>query len=323
MAKETNTAEVVDANISDSISEDAPVAKAKTEQKVVETKEPEVVVRTPGFKIAFPHEEKKYIKMLVYGDYGVGKTYFAGTAQDVKDMANVINIDAEGGNKVLANRGDIPSIRVKKYSELSAIFEYLRAHCLFRDNNNVDMLRQSEAFYRGVAPQDIKQPKIYNTVMIDSISEVARYCMYDLLSIDLDRVKLDDTIPQAEYKEWNALMEKIRLLIRKFRDLPMHVIFVASRQWDKDEANRQLFTPNIQGKLANEIQGFMDHVGYYTLEKNDANEVHRFLILQPGKTYQAKNRFSNFSGVFLADPIMQDIFDLEVLNKSMPSRMEN
>ena len=58
------------------------------------------------------------------------------------------------------------------------------------------------------------------------------------------------------------------------------------------------------------------------MEKNEANEVHRFLILQPGRTYQAKNRFSKFTGVYIQDPIMEDIYELEVLNKSVPSRME-
>ena len=322
--KQTAMVEVADANISDEIETATATVTKKSKKEEVKEQAPQATPQTkaPGFKIQFPHEEKKYIKMLVYGDFGVGKTFFVGTAQDVKEMQNVLNIDAEGGNKVLAVRGDIPSIRVKKFSELSAIFEYLRAHCLFRDTNNTEMLKASEAYFRGIDVKEIKKPRIYNTVMVDSISEVARYCMYDLLGIDIDKVKLDDQLAQPEYKEWNSLMEKIRLLIRKFRDLPMHTFFVASRQWDKDEQNRQLFTPNVQGKLANEIQGFMDHVGYYTLEKNEANEVHRFLILQPGRTYQAKNRFSKFTGVYIQDPIMEDIYELEVLNKSVPSRIE-
>lgn len=325
MEKETNTATVEKASISDELSPDVvavtpTVTVAQAPQVQVQ---PQVVVRGPAFKITFPHEEKKYIKLLVYGDYGVGKTHFAGTAQDVPEMKNVMNIDAEGGNKVLSARGDIPSIKVIKYRELSAIFEYLKDHCLFRDSNNVDMLKASEAHYRGVAVSEVTKPKIYNTVIIDSISEVARYCMYDLLGIDIETVRLDDILNTPEYKEWNLLMESMRLLIRKFRNLPMNVIFVASRDWHKDEQSRQLFTPNIQGKLSNEIQGFMDHVGYYTMEKNESNETHRYLLLQPGKTWQAKNRFSNFTGSFLADPIMQDIYDLEVLNKSVPSRKLN
>jgi len=311
---EEKDVEVVNSNIDEEVEQ-----SQENEEKEVKNV---VIPKGPAFQIRFPTEEIKYIKMLLYGEYGTGKTYLAGTAQDVKEMRNVINIDAEGGNKVLAYRGDIPSIKVKKYSELNAIFEYLKAHCMFRDTKNKNRLIASEAYFRGVPIESIKKPIIYNTVMIDSISEVTRYCMYDLLGIDMDTVKIGELLPSPEFKEWNSMMEQIRLLIRKFRELPMHVIFVASRQWDKDEQNRQLFTPNIQGKLANEVQGFMDHVGYYTMEKNEANEVHRYLILQPGKTYQAKNRFVNYTGIYLTDPIMQDIYELEVLNKSVPSRLE-
>jgi hypothetical protein len=277
----------------------------------------------PAFQIKFPEEERKFIKFLLYGEFGTGKTTLAGTAQDVVGMQNVLNIDAEGGNKVLANRGDIPSITIRDYNKLSDVYEYLRAHCLFRDTNNIEMLKNSEAYFRGVDPKSIKKPRIYNTVIIDSLSEVARYCMYKLMGVDIERTKLDQIPLRPEYAEWNSRQEMMLLLVRKFRDLPMHVIFVCSRQWDKDEMNRMFYNPNIQGKLANDIQGFMDHVGYYTMGTDgETKETHRYLMLNPGITYQAKNRFPNFKETYIIDPIFQDIFDLEVLNKSIPTRQE-
>jgi cytidylate kinase len=76
----------------------------------------------------------------------------------------------------------------------------------------------------------------------------------------------------------------------------------------------------MPGKLGNEIQGFVDHVGYYTMEIRENKEIKRVMYFQPTKTYQAKNRFSNFNGIGIANPTMQDIFDLEVLNKSIESK---
>jgi hypothetical protein len=298
------------------------VKQAETATKAGSESEP-AKAKGPSFRIIFPGEARKFIKILIYGKYGVGKTFLSGTAQDVPEMANVINIDVEGGNKVLDNRGDIPSIPVRDYNKLSDIYEYLRAHCKFRDDNNVEMLKSSEAYFRGVDIKLIKKPTVYNTVMIDSLSEVARYCMYKLMGIDIERTKLSDIPARPEYAEWNSRQEMMLLLIRKFRDLPMHVIFVCSEQWDKDEMNRFFYNPNIQGKLANDIQGFMDHVGRYVQDKDrDTNEVHRYLMLSPGNTYQAKHRFANFKDTYLTDPIFQDIYDLEVLNKSIPSREE-
>ena len=324
--------DTLSANISEELEADERmvVVEGKTENEKVAKEsdakaEPAVKpqVKMPTFRIAKPSEQKRYIKMLTYGDFGVGKTTFAGSAQDVAAMQNVINIDAEGGDKVLAQRGDIDSVRINKFSQLSDIYEFLRAHCLFRDSGNTDMLKASEAYYRGVDVKKIKEPKIYTTVMIDSLTEVQRYCMYDLMGIDIEKTKIDYMPESPEWQDWGRNSERIRLLVRKFRDLPMHVILVCSRQYDKDEKNRYLYTPQMPGKLANEIQGFMDHVGYMVMETNaDTKERHRYLMLQPGQSYQAKNRFSNFNEIYLEDPVMQDIYELEVLNKSVPSRME-
>jgi hypothetical protein len=323
-----------DGNISEEV-EDAKVVVAKQtvseqkEQKIETEAEPAIetqasmVSKKPSFRIAKPEEQRRYIKMLIYGDFGVGKTTFSGGAQDVKEMQNVINIDAEGGDKVLAQRGDVDVARINRFRQLSDIYEFLRAHCLFRDTNNIEMLKKSEAYYRDVDPKEIKKPKIYNTVMIDSLTEVQRYCMYDLLGIDIEKTKIDYIPETPVYQDWGRNSERIRLLVRKFRDLPMHVILVCSRQYDKDELNRYMYAPQMPGKLANEIQGFMDHVGYMTMETNkETKEINRYLMLQPGITYQAKNRFSNFREVYLVNPVMRDIYDLEVLNKSVPTSKE-
>ena len=302
---------------------------ANTNEDVVLVKEEEVKVTNevepdvnpapapPSFNIVFPGEEKTYIKIQIYGEYGTGKTTLAGTAQDVPNMSNVINIDAEGGNKVLANRGDIPSVNVRDFDTFANVYDYLKAHCMFRDNNDVGNLKLSEAHFRGIDASSIKEPRIYNTVIIDSLSEVARYCMYKLMNVDIENTKLNEIPLRPEYAEWNSRQEMMLLLVRKFRDLPMHVIFVCSRQWDKDEFNRRFYAPNIQGKLGNEIQGFMDHVGYYTLETDaETKETHRYLMLQPGNTFQAKSRFVNFKDSYLIDPVFQDIYDLEVANNN-------
>ena len=320
MTEDTKVAEATkpDGAIGGELTTNEDVAIVKEE----EVKAPEIesapkapAVSGPSFNITFPGEEKSYVKIQIYGEYGTGKTTLAGTAQDVPDMANVINIDAEGGNKVLANRGDIPSVNVRDFDTFSNVYDYLKAHCLFRDNDDVDNLKLSEAHFRSINAKDIKAPRIYNTVIIDSLSEVARYCMYKLMGVDIENTKLNEVPLRPEYAEWNSRQEMMLLLVRKFRDLPMHVIFVCSRQWDKDEFNRRFYAPNIQGKLGNEIQGFMDHVGYYTLETDaETKETHRYLMLQPGNTFQAKSRFVNFKDSYLTDPVFEDIYALEVAN---------
>jgi len=295
--------------------------EVKNEKKEeIASAEPEISAAEPPFKLMGAREKKRYIKMLVYGDFGVGKTTFAGTAQDVPDMRKVINIDAEGGDKVLAERGDIDVITINSYRQLSKAYEYLQAHCYFRDNNDIDMLKKSEAYYRGKSVEEIKEPTIYNTVMLDSLTEIQKYCMYQLLGVSIESYRIDAVPTSPEWTEWGKNHEMIRLLVRKFRDLPMHVIFVCSITEVQDDYKHIYYRPAMPGKLGNEIQGFVDHVGYYTMEIGQNKEVKRVMYFHPTKTYQAKNRFSNFKGVGIIDPTMQDIFDLEVLNKSITQK---
>ena len=42
-----------------------------------------------------------WLSMLVYGDFGVGKTYFAGTSVFVEDYRDVLYVALEGGEKGL------------------------------------------------------------------------------------------------------------------------------------------------------------------------------------------------------------------------------
>jgi GTPase SAR1 family protein len=272
----------VDATISSELEGDVTiVAKEEVKQAPIEV-EPEVkpVTKLPSFKISYPGDHARYVKMLIYGKSGVGKTTLAGSSQDVGGMKNVINIDAEGGSSVLESRGDIPTITVRKFSDLNDIYEYLNLHCRLRDNNDIDTLRSSEAYFRGVSVKSIKEPSLINTVIIDSLSEVARYCMYSLLGIDIEKTRLDQVPVKPEWGEWSSQQEMIRLLIRKFRDLKMNVIFICSRNWDKNEMNQFLFTPNLQGKLAGEVLGFMDHVGYMVFDVDpETKENHRYLML--------------------------------------------
>ena len=168
---------------------------------------------------------------------------------------------------------------------------------------------RQESYYRGY---EVKTPKIYNTVILDSLTEIQKYCMYQLMGVDIEEAQIDIEPDSPEWKEWGKSAEMIRLLVRKFRDLPMHVIFVCSRKEDQDEVKRRIFTPNMPGKLANEVQGFIDHVGYLSTDINEARQLIRFLAFQPGKTYQAKNRFSDFNEIGILEPTMQKIYNLEI-----------
>jgi hypothetical protein len=254
---------------------------------------------------------------MVYADYGVGKTTFASSSCDVEGMRDIFFVDAEAGDMSLSDRPDIDVVRVTSYSQMARIQEYLRLHCQWRDQYEFgssveirdaarDELITLETRFRDLGPDDdpITEPKLYRTVIVDSLSEVQKYCMYQLLGIKVGAQRLDVETPAPEWAEWGKQADMIRLLVRTFRDLPMNVIFVCSEQVGEDEKKRRIRKPNLSGKLAGEVQGFLDTVGYMVLFKGEDGEYKRRLYLRPGQTFSAKHRLPGNTTAYIDDPTM-------------------
>jgi hypothetical protein len=292
-----------------------------TEVKAQELKDAGINVQTgvqeiktvptaPPFRIV-PSSSKKrtHLNMMLYGKFGVGKTLLACSAQDVPEMQNVIYIEADGGDKVLRRRGDIDEIEfVRDYNKIGRIFEFLRKHCYYRDKNDTENLIRLESTFRG---EKVKEPKIYNTVVIDTLNEIQTYCMNQILGINTDNWKLDaePIVPAGE--DWGTDLTMIRWLVRSFRDLPMHTIFICAEDTFLDKAKQIHIQPALPGKLASAVQGFLDNVGYYHQFIGENNTIHRRLYFTPGSNYPAKNRWEGWNGTSILDPTMKTIYEIE------------
>lgn len=99
----------------------------------------------------------------------------------------------------------------------------------------------------------------YETVIIDSITEIN-----DIIKTEIE--KRTGRIMQIQ--DWGELSKKILDLLRKFRDLPMHVIFIALEKYITDEDKIKKIVPNIDGKAATGIAAFMDVVAYVNVEND-------------------------------------------------------
>jgi hypothetical protein len=260
-----------------------------------------------AFQIVKTHRAERFLKLLVYGDYGVGKTTLCASAQDVPGMANALIIDAEAGDLSLSSRNDVDSIRITKFDTIARIYEFLRLHVRFRDEGNEGELIRLETRLRG-AP--VQKATIYRTIIVDSLSEVQKFAMYKSLGSDIGTVKLDDDASKPEYGDWNTQLELIRRLVRAFRDLPMNVIFVASEKVAEDDRKRMIRRPNFTGSIEREIPGFFDVVGYLMAAPGAEGTIARRLYISPGQQFLAKNRFNRPDIQFLENPKMSDLYKL-------------
>lgn len=273
------------------------------------------VVNAP-FQIQSMQTRERWLKMLVYGRHGAGKTDLAGSSVDVESMRGVVMVDAESGDMTLAdsdrikNKDLISHIRVTNWKQVAKVQEYLKAHCTLRDRGDKEGLKRLQAQVTGEDPKDINEPMIFNTVIVDSLTEVETYCLYGIMSVDTAKV-IEGEMEVAGWGEFRKNNEMVKLLVRAFRDLPMHVIFVCAESYNQDELKKFHYTPSLTGKLSSQVQGFVDIVGWLTIGLPvEGKEAPRRLYVQAvsgGPRFDAKNRRSVFKSAFFEDPTMSTI----------------
>lgn len=277
--------------------------------------------KAPPFQIRKITPENQWLNLLIYGMHGCGKTTLAGSAADVVSMRDVLMISAEGGNLTLLdndrvrNLDMIDEIPVNDFDSVVRIYEYLSSHVKFRDADNMDKLRQQQAWLWGVDPADIDDDNVrkYRTVIIDSLTEVEAYCMAKLLGThgEFSAAMLDEDIKTAEFKEYKQNNDMVNKLVRAFRDLPLNVIVLAGRAYEQDELKKFLYFPQLTGKLRTQVQGYFDIVGYLMAGKvnPDTGQAPRRLYVQPEGRWDAKCRFAGYKSGHFDDPTLASMLE--------------
>jgi hypothetical protein len=277
-------------------------------------------VTAPPFELGMKPDQTRWFKLLVYSKPGGGKTTLLGTAADVPHMKDVLFIDAESGelaiedNPRISKEGQVHlienRIRVSTVKQVGYIYEWLVQHVKDRDANNLERMKRTESALRG---REVTEPVKIFTVMIDSLTDIEKYNMMALLGLKDDMMELPDPnkvddIDTATWDEFKKNNQIIQMLLRRFRDLPVHLLVACGETYSADEMKAMYFNPALTGKLASQVQGFFDIVGRITIEpKGATGEFERKLWVQPIGRFSAKNRRAMFKGTHFVNPTMHDI----------------
>lgn len=268
-----------------------------------------------------------FIKALLYGSYGAGKTILASTAVDVPEMRDVIFLNMEAGTKSIMTSGavkaphEIDFITITMYDQFPAVIEFLKKHCRARDNNDAIMLAHVASEF------GIKPSRRYRTIIIDSISELDSMNFRRLIADkpeDLMQANPSDDL-RGDYGRNRQIMHKA---FRELRNLPMNVLMIAPDDLDKDDTTKKItISPKLTGKLSKEIQGYMDVVGYlHKFERKSASgdktEEVRRLFLQASATgkYDAKCRLAPSTLTHIDNPDMAALWGALVKHKTASAK---
>lgn len=235
-------------------------------------------------KIREPKIEDYRLKMVIYGAPGTGKTTFAATAQHHKDAKDVLFLDMNKGLLSVAEESDRiherpDAIEIDSYEEVREAYQFL-----------------------------VSADHDYQTVVIDTVTDLQELNLEYIVQEELDkssqRGKKRDGLDDRWREDYGKSTSQLTRLARNFRDLPMHVIFIAHKRTDQDDQKRETVSPALTPKLQENVVGAVDLCGYFhtaTDEETD-EEVFRALWAPKGK-WVAKDRTPGMKlGGVMTDP---------------------
>jgi len=245
-----------------------------------------------GLKITRVQDRAPTVNLLVYGDSGVGKTRLLGTADDVAEMRKVLFLDLEGGTFSL--RASNPNVELVKIPNWVSL---------------VEVLNELRAGRHG-----------FNTVVVDSLTEVQKYNLYYVLNMRVEEAESKDKVADpdiADMRAWQRNSEHMRRIVRAFRDLPINVLFTALKREDKNQQTGAIkILPSLSGKLAGEVAAFLDVVAYMYKKEVDVQqgevsvkENKRLLLTSATEQIVAKDRSDNLPLV-IENPTMATMYSL-------------
>jgi phage nucleotide-binding protein len=207
----------------------------------------------------------KFAKVLIFAPPGHGKTHLLGTAQEDDRTYPMLFLDFDAGSETLDGL-DIDVVRIHSWKDSDEVLE---------------ALERQEIKVIGGTEYDFGE---YRSIGIDSISEWNRWAQLHILEKEGKGRRDPDLV---ELKDYNRVAVQLRRVLRRYRDLPMHV-FLSAHAIDREEPRSGMIKkPDLSGTLSDEIAGLVSTVGYLAVDRSDGERV---LVLHGYKEYRTKCR---------------------------------
>lgn len=203
--------------------------------------------------------EAAYLRALIFGPFGSGKTHFLGTAQLDERTYPALYMNFDGGDSTLAGL-DVDEVVVRTWDDFNEIYA------------------------------ELAKGTDYKTLLLDSLSETHIFALMEILA-EVSNTRDPDKL---EIQDYGKASIQMRRLIRAFRDLPYHFIATSQDKTDKEARVGNVKKPALAGQMADEAPGLFDVCGYLaigteTLPDKTTRDV-RSLLLKNFAQFRVKTR---------------------------------
>lgn len=236
-------------------------------------------------------EQPEYTNLLYYGNEGTGKTTHAAT---MANLGRVVLVSAESGAKKrpLRRMGvDVGNIVTYPRQGERVTYEGL------------------ERLYWKLKSDLAGDPNAWAGVVWDSITEIHKALVDNIADaaadkasragMEFDRFFIDRT--------WYGRMtEQLRLLLRRYRDLPCHMAITALERRDQDDDGEVTYGPAVTPALQNDLLGYVDLVCHTTVRQVAGADEYLGEFRPRGK-YRAKERLAGAVPSRLVDPTFERV----------------
>jgi hypothetical protein len=236
----------------------------------------ERAIKSVERRIIGVEEAEPYLKVLLYGRNGQGKTRIAATGP--KPLIIDIN---EKGTKSVRNYKGAKVLQVAEWEDITHAYWYLK---------------------EGNHP--------YETVVLDTVTAMQHMCMRHVLGEAEDRdPNREPSMPDR--RAWGKLSELLKPIFLDYRNLPMHVIFIAQERTlsEEDEVTVE-HVPDLSPGSRGVATGAVDIIGRVfqrevrVASKKKGKEVKKWqtrLLVGPHDEYTTKDR-TGALGRIMNDP---------------------
>lgn len=267
-----------------------------TQQMEEVEKAPAAPTALKKLKIYKPQVAQYNLKMMMHGEPGVGKTTMLATANLHKLTAPILIVNVEGG---MLSITDVQAIGLNEPPDVIDLEDFDRLEDIFW------YLAKGDHPYKSVGIDSLSELQVVN------LEGIVRKLVGSSSKSGAKRDSLDD-VWQDDY---GTSTQQLRRLIRRFRDLPMHVFFTCHSSTTFDKDKNETVHPMLTPKLRTSVQGYLDVVSYMfmsTETDDEGAEISvRKLLCRPYGKWVAKDRSPGERlGLVIEEPSIPKIMDL-------------